>query len=291
MASVAVVGAGAIGLTFAVALEETGAHELLVCGRRELPPVEVERDGVLARLRARVTTEPDELAGPADWLLLAVKAHQTAGAAPWLERLCGASTRVAVLQNGVEQRELVAPYARGADVVPTIIWVPAEVVAPGRVQVRGEVRLTVPDDAAGRALVELFAGASARIEPVEDFVTEAWRKLCVNAVAGLMVLPMRRAEVFRREDMASLARRYAEECAAVARAEGAELPDDFPERLVADFQGYPPDLGTSMLFDREAGRELEWDARNGVIQRLGARHAIPTPVSDVVVPLLAAASA
>lgn len=38
------------------------------------------------------------------------------------------------------------------------------------------------------------------------------------------------------------------------------------------------------------GRPLEWDARNGVVQRLGAKHGIPTPVSDVVVPLLAAAS-
>jgi len=52
----------------------------------------------------------------------------------------------------------------------------------------------------------------------------------------------------------------------------------------------PPDLGTSMLFDAEAGRALEWDARNGVVRRLGALHEIRTPISDVVVPLLAAAS-
>ena len=41
--------------------------------------------------------------------------------------------------------------------------------------------------------------------------------------------------------------------------------------------------------DREAGRELEWEARNDVVRRLGARHGIATPVSDVIVPLLAAA--
>jgi 2-dehydropantoate 2-reductase len=46
---------------------------------------------------------------------------------------------------------------------------------------------------------------------------------------------------------------------------------------------FPPDMGTSMLFDRLAGRRLEWEARNGVITRLGARHGIPTPVSDDVV--------
>jgi 2-dehydropantoate 2-reductase len=56
------------------------------------------------------------------------------------------------------------------------------------------------------------------------------------------------------------------------------------ERLLA----MPPDLGTSIMFDRLAGRPMEWDARNGVVCRAGARHGIPTPVSDVLVPLLAA---
>jgi 2-dehydropantoate 2-reductase len=52
----------------------------------------------------------------------------------------------------------------------------------------------------------------------------------------------------------------------------------------------PADLGSSILFDREAGRRLEWEACNGVVRRIGARRGIPTPVSDVIVPLLAAAS-
>jgi 2-dehydropantoate 2-reductase len=85
--------------------------------------------------------------------------------------------------------------------------------------------------------------------------------------------------------------RLGEECVAVGRAEGARLPDGLADEIAADLARMPPDLGTSMLFDREAGRELEWQVRNGVIQRLGAKHRIATPVSDVIVPLLAAASA
>mgnify|MGYP002135577498 CR=1 FL=1 len=44
------------------------------------------------------------------------------------------------------------------------------------------------------------------------------------------------------------------------------------------------------LLEREAGLPLEWDIRNGVVQRRARRHAIPTPLSDLIVPLLAAAS-
>lgn len=47
---------------------------------------------------------------------------------------------------------------------------------------------------------------------------------------------------------------------------------------------------TSNLADRQADRPLEWDIRNGVIQRYGRARGIPTPVSDVIVPLLAAGS-
>jgi 2-dehydropantoate 2-reductase len=85
-----------------------------------------------------------------------------------------------------------------------------------------------------------------------------------------------------------LARAIADECVAVARAEGARLGPATVDQIVAQLQRFPPDLGTSMLFDRPAGRRLEWEARNGVISRLGAQQGIPTPVSDDVARRLAA---
>jgi 2-dehydropantoate 2-reductase len=81
-----------------------------------------------------------------------------------------------------------------------------------------------------------------------------------------------------------------QECLEVARAEGATLGDEVPQEIVDAFRGYPADLGTSILADREAGRPLEWDSRNGVVQRRARSHGIATPISDLVVPLLAAAS-
>lgn len=285
---IAVVGTGAIGATFAAALERRG-HDLILAARTPVDGLTVERDGEPPQsLRAPVLTDTAAAGGRADWVLLAVKAHQTQGAAPWLDALAGPGTTVAVLQNGVEQRELVEPLAHGAAVLPAIVWVPAEVVAPGRVHQRGPVELTVPDGEAGRALAGLLGGG---VTLSDDFATVAWRKLAVNAVAALMVLARRRAGIFAREDIVPLTRAFAEEVFTVARAEGAGTGPEAVEELLAYYRALPPDLGTSILFDAEAGRELEWEARNGVVRRLAARHGIATPVSDVVVPLLAAASA
>ncbi|WP_286037211.1 ketopantoate reductase C-terminal domain-containing protein, partial [Mycobacterium tuberculosis] len=46
----------------------------------------------------------------------------------------------------------------------------------------------------------------------------------------------------------------------------------------------------SMRAARAAHRPLEWDLRNGVIVRKARAHGLATPISDVLVPLLAAAS-
>ena len=77
---------------------------------------------------------------------------------------------------------------------------------------------------------------------------------------------------------------------AVARAEDARFGDDVVDGTVEMFRQAPTDMGTSMLADREAGRRQEWDIRNGVIVRKARTHGIATPISDILVPLLAAAS-
>jgi 2-dehydropantoate 2-reductase len=290
---VAVVGPGAIGSAVAAMVHRRGA-ELVLCGRTPLERLVVE-DGAAggepatraAIVPGPVLTDPAAVPWRADVVLLAVKAHQTEGAARFLAALCGPPTVVAVLQNGVEQRTLVAPFADGATVVPAVVWLATEVIEPGRVRTHSEPRFVLPAEPAAEAVAALLDGA----ELADDFLAQAWRKLAVNAVAGLMALTGRRAVIFRRPDIRALARALALETLAVARAEGADLPDTVADELLEWMDALPDDAGTSILADREAGRALEWDARNGVVARLGARHGVATPVSDVIVPLLAAASA
>jgi len=68
------------------------------------------------------------------------------------------------------------------------------------------------------------------------------------------------------------------------------LSDDVIGQILARLLNAPPDVTTSMLIDRQADRPLEWDVRNGVILRKARERGLPAPVSEVIVPLLAAAS-
>lgn len=287
--SVAVVGPGAIGTTIAAVLHEVGRTPLL-CGRTSRGHLALRDGDRLITIPGPVRTNPIQIARPVDLVFLAVKATQIEAAAAWLAALTGPETVVCVLQNGVEQLERVAPHCPRGRIVPAIVWFPAQAQPDGSVRLRGDARLSLPDAPASRVIAEAMQGTRCFVELAADFKCLAWRKLLQNAVAGLMALTHRRSGMFGRSDISRLTLVYLQECLAVARAEGAELGDEVPQAILDKFQASPADMGTSILTDREAGRPLEWDIRNGVVSRRGQAHNIPTPISDVLVPLLAAAS-
>ncbi|MGE8678381.1 MAG: oxidoreductase [Achromobacter marplatensis] len=287
--AIAIVGPGAIGTTIAAALHELGRPQLL-CGRTPRDQLTLHDGDRRVIVPGPVQTDPDRIDRKADLVFLAVKATQTETASGWLAALCRPDTVVCVLQNGVEQLEAVAKHAPRARVVPAVVWFPAQAQADGSVRLRGEARLSLPDSPASRVVAEGLRGTRCAVELTADFPSVAWRKLLQNAVAGLMALTHRRAGMFVRPDIAELSLAYLRECLAVARAEGANLGDEVPQEILAKLQAASADLSTSILTDREAGRPLEWDIRNGVVPRRARAHGIPTPISDIIVPLLAAAS-
>jgi 2-dehydropantoate 2-reductase len=288
--TVAVVGLGSIGGIAAACLAEAGRHDVIGCARKPIDTLTLERPGRTVTPPLPVITDPAE-ATPADWVLVVTKTQDTAAAAPWLARLCTQSTRVAVLQNGIDHVERVAPLANGATVVPVIVYYNGERLAPDRVRMRvaGDHDLAVPDDAGGRAFAALAAGTPLRVLVEPDFVTLKWRKLLLNAVANpITALTMQRQAVLRRPDIHALCLDVLDETVKVARADGATLPDDEPRLAMERLLQFSPELGTSMYFDRMAGRSFEVEALTGAVVAAGERHGIATPLNRVFLALLRA---
>ncbi|BEM05041.1 MULTISPECIES: oxidoreductase [Serratia] len=287
--TIALIGPGAIGTAIAAALHEVGRTPLL-CGRTAHPQLILRHDEGEVVVPGPVLSDPRTVAHPYDLVFVAVKTTQVTDSAGWLAALCNKNTVVCALQNGVEQQSLLALYVNGATVLPSVVWFPAQREQDASVRLRATPRLTLPDAPQAQAIADALSGSRCAVELSSDFLSIAWRKLLQNAAAGLMVLANRRAGMFSRADITQLALAYLRECLAVARAQGAVLHDNVPEAIVDGFQRAPADLGTSILADRQANRPLEWDIRNGVVQRYGRLQGIPTPISDILVPLLAAGS-
>ena len=288
MPRIAIIGPGAIGCVSGAALIEAG-HEVIFCARQPFKRVTVQKKGEAAKTHpAHVVTREKDVS-PADWVLLCVKAHQVPSAAGWLRAAVGANTKIAVLQNGVEHQENVLPFVPdGAAIVPVIVDIPASRTAPGEAHWHSRANMAVQDDAAGREFCNLFQGSFIAASVDADLLTRAWMKLCVNAPGAILALTGQPMRVFHKPGIADVARAILRECVAVGRAEGAQLDGGLIERQIAAFTAAAPDEGNSIYADRMAGRAMEWNARNGVIVRKSAAHGIATPVSAVIVPLLAA---
>jgi 2-dehydropantoate 2-reductase len=290
--SIAVVGLGGIGGVASGCLVHAGRHDVVVCVRRPLACLTLERPEGTVEVSLRTLTDPKD-ASPVDWVLLCTKAHETASTAPWLTRLCGPKTRIAVLQNGIDHAARVAPFVPEARVVPAIVYYNGERIAADRVRLRHVVEhdLAVADDAEGAGFAELLAGTPLKVHRCANFTTRMWQKLLINAVANpLTALTRQRQAVLRREDMRALCLAVLDEAVSVARADGARVGPDEAAATLATLLTYPPEAGTSMYFDCLAGRPLEIEALTGAIVVAGERHGIATPLNRTLLTLLRAIS-
>lgn len=287
MASIAVIGPGAIGGTIAAWLAQDLRHQITLCARTPLDLLEIETPQGMIRAAPRVLTDPAR-AEAVEWVLACTKTYDSAAAAAWLPGLMGPETRVAVLQNGVEQRERFRGIVLADNIVPAIVDIPAERSAPGRILQRRSGTILVPEGA--EDFVALFAATPIAVSTTGDFATAAWRKLAINCAGIVNAIALRPAEIAHDEDVADVMRALVSECVAVGRAEGADLPDSLPDEVVEHYRASAPDSLNSLHADRLAGRPMEVDARNLVIARRGQRHGIAAPLNRALAALLAASS-
>jgi len=287
VASILLIGPGAIGATLTAWLAQDDRHDVAVAARTPFDSIEVQTPEGILRARPRVFTEFGQVS-PVDWVLVATKAYDSDSAAAWFPTACGPRTRVAVIQNGVEHIARFAKHFDVARIVPVMINLPAERLSPGRTIQRGPAQMVVPAGPNGEDFLELFAHTNFDAKATDDFVSAVWRKLCLNSSGAISAVLLKPQGIVHHEGVAEAMRTIIRECIAVGRAEGAKLEDAIVDDLIERAKRGPRDDTNSMLADRRTGRPMECDARNGVIVRLGRKHGIAAPMNALMVSLLEA---
>ena len=285
MKSITIIGPGAIGGLVAAWLCQDPSNQVSIAARTPFNELALETDGETLRVEPLVQTDPSA-ATAADWALVSTKAYDSSAAADWFPAVVKKHTCVAVLQNGVDHVDRFSAWLPRDSFLPVVVDCPAERLGPGEIRQRGPASLTVPAGPLGTSFAELFTQTGIECRVVEDFLTIAWWKLCVNAAGVVNALVLQPARIAHHETAARLMRDIIEEAAAVGRAEGARLAYDIADEVIAIYRGHPPDSVNSLHADRAAGRPMELDLRNGVIVKRGKRHGIPTPCNEMAVALL-----
>jgi 2-dehydropantoate 2-reductase len=312
MPSIAIVGAGAVGLFYGARLV-LGGHEVRFLLRRDAGVI--ARDGLTVRQvpataiagsaetprlhlpphRFTVATEAAHCRTPTapDWIWLAIKTTALGAVLPVLSAIAGPHTRVAVLCNGLGVEDAVADRLGAARVAGMLCFVCLNRQADGSVDHLGHGQVGLGSVTPGGSLTDLAAlcataGVAATTYP--SLREARWRKLVWNiAFNGLctnygvttdrvLATPAwrRRAEHLMAETVAAA---NADLAAAgdAARIENGWIQDQM-ERT-AEMGAYAP----STLLDARAGLPLEIDAVFAEPLRRAQRHGVRAPeLADLV---------
>ena len=183
MASILLIGPGAIGATLAAWLCQDDRHQVTVAARTAFESIETTTPNGVIRAKPRVITDVGQ-AQPVDWILVATKAYDSDAAAAWFPTATGPRTRLAVIQNGVEHIARFEKHFERARIVPVMIDLPAERIAPGTHGAARTARIVVPAGENGAAFLALFAHANFDAKQTDDFTTAVWKKLCLNSAGA-----------------------------------------------------------------------------------------------------------
>jgi 2-dehydropantoate 2-reductase len=283
--SIAVIGAGAIGCVVADAAHRCG-HLVQLCVRSPVQKIEIERDGAIRPSGVEIVQNVAAVR-PAEWVFIATKAQDTAGCAPWLNRLVTPHTTIVMLQNGIDGVGIVRQMV-DAEVLPTIVYIAAERRAHNRIVHFFGDKLEVPAGAAGQRLAAVMNG-QLHIAEQQDFTTAAWRKLICNvALNPITALTAQRFGVFSLPRIRELAAGLIAEAAAVGNAVGASFSPEDIDSIVDYCCCLSPQGGTSMLYDRLKGNRLECEHLTGTIVRLAQQQGLAVPLNKAILALLTA---
>lgn len=278
---IAVVGAGAVGCYFGALLVRAG-HDVTFVGRK--PHVDaINARGLLLEMKsqnqhlhATAITDVSTLATP-ELVLFSVKSADTERTGTALSSRLADDTVVLSLQNGVDNPQRLRTVINGL-VIPTVVYVGAEMAGPGHVKHHGRGELVIGSSPRSEALAQTLEAASIPITIADDIEKMQWMKLVTNcaynalsAVANIAYGPM--AEV---EGANGFVASVVEECIAVARGSGVILPDDMLEQA-AKIPAAMPTQFSSTAQDLARGKPTEIDFLNGFVVRKGVELGLPTP--------------
>ncbi|MDX6751954.1 2-dehydropantoate 2-reductase [Geminicoccaceae bacterium 1502E] len=292
-----VIGAGALGGSFAARLSKAGAEVTLVDAWAEhvaaINKDGLEAAGVPRPLHVRLPAFlPEDARGSFDAALIATDANSTGEAAQTVHRLLRPDGIALTLQNGIGNIETLCAALGAERVIGGSTTCSFRREGPGRVE-QTHLDVTSMGELDGRitprveALGALFKKAGYETVVSEDIMTVVWGKFVTNVAVNALcaVTGLRLGEAARLEATATLQERILDEAFAVVRAKSIPVPEaklraGIKERTWRKFSE------PSMLQHVNAGRRTEIDALNGALVREAAALGIATPFNEALTMLL-----
>ena len=284
---VAVMGAGAVGCYFGGMLARAG-HDVTFIAR----PQHVEaitRDGL--RMETKTFDERVQLkavtdvsgARDADLVLFCVKSMDTEAAGAQLQPVLRPDTLVLCLQNGVDNADRLRGVLPEHAVAAAVVYVATEMAGPGHLKHHGRGELVIEPSPASERVAQALRAAGVPTDISDNVRGALWLKLLLNcaynAVSAIAQKPY--GENVKGEGIWDVMRDVVDECLAVAKADGVQIPADAHAATRKLVESMPAQY-SSTAQDLARGKPTEIDFLNGYVVRRGEALGVPTPANRVL---------
>lgn len=295
---IAVMGAGAVGCYHGGMLALAG-EEVVLIGRPALVEAVAarglifEKAGSTETVAVQASTRPEAVKG-AGLVLVCVKSSDTVAAAEAIAPHLDPGAVVLSLQNGLGNAERIAGVL-GRPVLPAVVYVAVEMAGPGHVVHHGRGELVIGKGAGAAAVAARLSAAGIPTEVSAETATALWSKLIINCAFNALSASTRQpyGRIVAEPGAEQVLHDVVDECLAVARASGVEVPDTIWDAVRAIPRTMAGQM-SSTAQDILRGRPTEIDFLNGEIVRRGRALGIPVPVNNalhVIVKLIEAGPA
>ena len=284
---IAVMGAGAVGCYFGGLLARAG-HEVVLIGRPQHVDA-FKRDGLRMETKTfdehvplAASTDPGAVQG-ADLVLFCVKSPDTESAGAQIRPHLAPHALVLCLQNGVDNAERLRTVLPPHQVAAAVVYVATEMAGPGHVKHHGRGELVIEPSSASDAAAQALNAAGVPTEISDNVRGALWTKLVINcaynAVSAIAQRPY--GQAVQGQGVKDVMRDVVDECLAVARAEGVQLPGDVHAAVGKIAEAMPAQY-SSTAQDLARGKRTEIDYLNGLIVRRGEALGVKTPANRVL---------
>ena len=312
---IAIYGAGAIGAHLGAMLARTEHDVSLIARGPHLKAM--QENGLTFRsaeeeftVHPTATDDPASL-GPQDYVIVTLKAHQSAGVVDLMQPMLGPETAVVTCMNGVpwwyfhglggdlegKTLETVDPgQKQWRDLGPEraigcIVYPATEIVEPGVCQhIEGNTyslgepsgERTERAKTLSQALIAGGLRAPVRTAIRDEIWVKLWGNLCFNPISALTHATLE--DIGTEPGTREVVVKLMQEGQAVGEALGAKFKVPLEKRLAGAVA-----VGahkTSMLQDLERGRPMEIDALVTAVAELGDIVGVDTPMLDAVLALV-----
>lgn len=292
---IVVYGAGGVGGYFGGRLAQAGQEVIFIARGPHLKAIQtnglrvdsIKGDFTVHPIQA---TDAPATVGPADAVLVCVKAWQVPEIAPNIRPMIGPETLIVPLENGVDAPSQLAEALGPEHVLGGICRISSMVLEPGHIAHVGIEPTIVFGELDGQPsrrserLLQALQNAGIQASISNEIQTVMWMKFLfiapvsgVGAVTRVPVGVFRSLPETRQMLIASL-----EEVWSVGRAHGIPLPAEAVEKTLATIDSLPPDTIASMHRDILNGRPSELESQNGAVVRLAQAKGLSVPINTYI---------